>query len=729
MLKFKLVERHPRADGFRVGEMPAAVAAAAGLRVVALVGVARGGKSTLGNLIAARLAPAAAGGRAPPFTPDDRDAGGAHGTVGIDAAFYPAARGKHTALLVLDCQGVGWGNGADDAPLLLAAYRLASLFVFNQGALLANDALDRLTPMAAFAPRGSPAGDSRPSMLFRVRDYALAGDGAADDFRFDGADAVATLLAETDARGHPRTDAFVSIRAAFRERLFASVAAVATPPLGRGELRALRNDAPAAFLAAQPEFTAAVDAIGAALGSARAWTGGEFAEAVRALALELGGGKITAARDFDMLHAVSYTRLAKWIAGYRTPEYTGPFAASGSLADETAIGTRRMRAADILADFDAAFAEVNPADRLAARADLESMLRAPLDLALAANIAAAEATRAQRNLTRNIPRIDMLPGWYLEYIDLAQFGTSPTAPKTIRVGGANYDAGADSQTPSALFDQWYDQDLDSAVSSRSKQSVEHIWTIVCGWVRDTITTVENAFQSYRNKIAALLDENIKSASANLNNTDNIWTPANAYVNNVYSKMQPKILDIIKSIAIDHVGCQVLNSIVTFTDHADHSIRIRYPFGQQEGSAMFVVRPDDRWIDACKRARGDYLDRCIGIAKRSGYDDTSLYNLDRLFITDRVPILIRFHIRIGYRIMDSNDQTIYNYIMSRSIWENICEECDGKFDSLAVPYIEAQMNNKTPPPELLDIADEIHAMIRIQIAKCFIDADAIRIGAP
>ena len=129
------------------------------LRVLAILGKARMGKSTFLNAIANRYVSVK-----PPFeTRDDEN----HCTRGIDYYYC-----KEQNLLLLDSQGLSLEDSSHEPKLLLFLYHISDVIIVNERMMLQNEALKLLEPICAFTTTfDSTKNDvKKPKLIFRISD-------------------------------------------------------------------------------------------------------------------------------------------------------------------------------------------------------------------------------------------------------------------------------------------------------------------------------------------------------------------------------------------------------------------------------------------------------------------------------------------------------------------------------------------------------------------------------
>jgi len=131
------------------------------LRVLAILGKARMGKSTFLNAIANRFVFVK-----PPFeTRDDEN----HCTRGVDYYYC-----KEQNLLLLDSQGLSLEDSSHEPKLLLFLYHISDVIIVNERMMLQNEVLKLLEPICAFTTTFDttldPIKPIKPKLIFRISD-------------------------------------------------------------------------------------------------------------------------------------------------------------------------------------------------------------------------------------------------------------------------------------------------------------------------------------------------------------------------------------------------------------------------------------------------------------------------------------------------------------------------------------------------------------------------------
>lgn len=128
------------------------------IRVISILGKARMGKSTLLNSIVSFLTQQDVA----PFQTQDDDE---HCTRGIDSYYLE----KH-GLVLLDCQGLALEDSSHDPALLLFAYLVSDIIIFNERMMLQNEALKLLEPVCTFMTYIDAETIKKPKLFFRISD-------------------------------------------------------------------------------------------------------------------------------------------------------------------------------------------------------------------------------------------------------------------------------------------------------------------------------------------------------------------------------------------------------------------------------------------------------------------------------------------------------------------------------------------------------------------------------
>ena len=132
------------------------------IKVVSIIGKARTGKSSFLNCLISFWENDSKN----VFQMSNTDK---HCTNGIDM-YYLQEKG----ILLLDFQGIWVENSSNDSKLLLLAYLMSDIIIFNETKMLTNGTLAQFEPMLAFINDIKGNNDAfNPKLIFRVGDVSL----------------------------------------------------------------------------------------------------------------------------------------------------------------------------------------------------------------------------------------------------------------------------------------------------------------------------------------------------------------------------------------------------------------------------------------------------------------------------------------------------------------------------------------------------------------------------
>ncbi len=185
------------------------------IKVVSVIGKARGGKSTLLNLLLSKWNDSNQ-------TIFKMSASGEHCTNGIDYYYC-----EDENIMLLDFQGIYLGDSSQDSKLLLIAYLLSDIIIFNENKMLSNNTLSQFEPMLSFIhyAKSEELKKFNPKLIFRISDMSLDIDSTTN---------MHQML-------QPQNDQFQSIRDCINN-LFDEPFAINTNTLDRSEIRFLRDE-------------------------------------------------------------------------------------------------------------------------------------------------------------------------------------------------------------------------------------------------------------------------------------------------------------------------------------------------------------------------------------------------------------------------------------------------------------------------------------------------------
>ena len=184
------------------------------IKVISIIGKARTGKSTFLNCLLTYW-------RNATQNIFQMSSGGNHCTNGIDVYDIP-----ERGMLLLDFQGIYLGDSSNDPKLLLLAYLLSDVIIFNETKMLSNITLQQFEPMLSFINylKGkNDLKDFNPKLIFRIGDMSLDIDPTTN---------MQNMLKLED-------DQFQAIRECIND-LFDNPYAVSTSNLDRKEIQFLK---------------------------------------------------------------------------------------------------------------------------------------------------------------------------------------------------------------------------------------------------------------------------------------------------------------------------------------------------------------------------------------------------------------------------------------------------------------------------------------------------------
>jgi hypothetical protein len=185
------------------------------VKIISVIGKARTGKSTLMNLLISKWSNT----NTTVFKMSDT---GDHCTNGVDYYYI-----KDLNIILLDFQGIYLGDSSQDSKLLLLAYLLSDVIIFNENKMLSNNTLSQFEPMLSFIQYMNKEDNKKcnPKLIFRITDVNLNIDPTTNMHQM--------LLHQNDQ--------FQSIRDCINE-LFDEPFAINTNNLDRSEFKLLKKE-------------------------------------------------------------------------------------------------------------------------------------------------------------------------------------------------------------------------------------------------------------------------------------------------------------------------------------------------------------------------------------------------------------------------------------------------------------------------------------------------------
>jgi len=324
------------------------------LRVVSILGKARMGKSTFLNAIVSKLK----GRNLKPFATQDNDE---HCTRGIDAYYCADA-----SLLLLDCQGLALEDSSHDPALLLFAYLISDVIIFNERMMLQNEALKLLEPICAFMTYLPMDDIVKPRLYFRISDGDIVKDAGKN------------LEKVVCVRYN---DQYQSIRDSITTLFHPRIGIVKTDSLDKGMKKRLAADEYLAlFEDASLGFAPAIEEILAALPAGR--PAGIWKASVPRFIESINRNDKITIEKLDVVGMVGKLALREWIDGLPESLFL-PLPADGLQATvEAHIKPRQDAVARTLADFAQTFRTTGEPIKTPHYDKLVEKLNAPIRVAL-----------------------------------------------------------------------------------------------------------------------------------------------------------------------------------------------------------------------------------------------------------------------------------------------------------------------------------------------------------
>lgn len=332
------------------------------LSVLALIGPARRGKSTLLNCIISSLLK----GNYNLFETSDTDE---HCTYGID---YAIIETEAKNILFFDVQGMGLHDSSNDCKILLYIYLIADIIIFNERNMIDNRTLDNLLPLTTFMTYINESSlieqSKRPKIMFRISDQDLKADPQQN---------LNKVLEN-------RKDQYQNVRESVK-KLFSELLAMKTEPLERSEKALLQNKDYYKFLEnSENNFRNVCGSIIDELNKSSKFNNfSKYYEYVQKIALELNENKKIDWDKLDLTKHISKQEITDWIKKNVDEKKYNTIEVDGTQADyENKIVPHVKYVEQILQKFDNYFANTTPKIRDEIRNELQSKLTKPYDDAI-----------------------------------------------------------------------------------------------------------------------------------------------------------------------------------------------------------------------------------------------------------------------------------------------------------------------------------------------------------
>jgi len=332
------------------------------LSVLALIGPARRGKSTLLNCIISSLLK----GNYSLFETSDTDE---HCTYGID---YTIIETEEKNILFFDVQGMGLHDSSNDCKILLYIYLIADIIIFNERNMIDNRTLDNLLPLTTFMTFINESSliehSKRPKIMFRISDQDLKADPQQN---------LIKVLED-------RKDQYQNVRESVK-KLFSVLLAMKTEPLERSEKALLQNKDYYKFLKnSENNFKNVCESIIEELYKTSKFSNfSKYYEYIQKIALELNENKKIDWDKLDLTKHISKQEITEWIKSNVDETKYNVIEVDGTHTDYlNKIEPHQKYIVNVLQKFDNYFINTTPKIRDGIRIELQTKLTKPYDNAI-----------------------------------------------------------------------------------------------------------------------------------------------------------------------------------------------------------------------------------------------------------------------------------------------------------------------------------------------------------
>lgn len=346
------------------------------IRVISILGKARMGKSTFLNCLITSLTDS----DAYVFPTQENDE---HCTQGIDMYIL-----KEKNLIFLDCQGVEYDDSSQDSKLLLIAYLLSDIVIFNERNMLSNSTLHSFQPMVAFIQYLHLEQLRKPHLYFRIADV---------DLKLDAGSNLNNMLAA-------KTDHYQSIRDSIK-LLFSSASAVKTAALDRAEKKLLINHLYKGMLLSKENgFAAAIDDLMSIMGSklkTEPKTFSEWTNQVSTLIDLINRNEKIDYKKLDVVELLAFKEITEFLNAVDPSLYESIMVDGTHVLYMSRVHSRLQMATKVLEEFKRNFSAVSDSSGEKGRrfAELQTRLLGPVDAATEQTIKMARAAINPRIVT------------------------------------------------------------------------------------------------------------------------------------------------------------------------------------------------------------------------------------------------------------------------------------------------------------------------------------------
>lgn len=307
------------------------------IRIVAICGDARKGKSTFLNCVASKLRD-----KNSDFFPAKDD--DSHCTHGIDFVFL-----KEHGLILLDCQGLRHEDSKNDTKLLLFVYMVSDVIVLNERNILQNSTLELLQPAVSFLNffDVSFLRTHRPDIIFRISDK---------DLRFDDDDHLKKLLSRKD-------DQYQAVREAV-DNLFHKKLVTSTKTLSRDEKKMLELHSYFNFLKIEEsDFSSSINIVLSCLEDIKKKDITAWVSTVNVITETINANEKIDFKKLDIYNIIAEREIHEYIAANVPRGIYIPLTVDGTTNDEQLIEERETQYIEQVFELDRVFSYVSESSR------------------------------------------------------------------------------------------------------------------------------------------------------------------------------------------------------------------------------------------------------------------------------------------------------------------------------------------------------------------------------
>ena len=456
------------------------------LSVLALIGPARRGKSTLLNCIISSLLK----GNYSLFETSDTDE---HCTYGID---YAIIETEEKNILFFDVQGMGLHDSSNDCKILLYIYLIADIIIFNERNMIDNRTLDNLLPLTTFMTFINESSlieqSKRPKIMFRISDQDLK------------ADPQQNLIKVLENR----KDQYQNVRESVK-KLFSVLLAMKTEPLERSEKALLQNKDYFKFLGnSENNFRNVCESIIEELYKTSKFSNfSKYYEYVQKIALELNENKKIDWDKLDLTKHISKQEITDWIKNKVDEKKYNAIEVDGTHADYlNKIEPHQKYIENILLKFDNYFANTTPKIRDGIRNELQTKLTKPYDDVIKKTEAISIKKIGERYNTITVELIS-------KYNNIKE-------NEIEHIGNKYVEKLEQTISADVIINTYYNKIVDSQFQNWKKYMYVNIKK-----------SIENAKKDYDNKYNEKI---VKLEKLLTERNENIWTNIEKKINNLYN---------------------------------------------------------------------------------------------------------------------------------------------------------------------------------------------------